>query len=257
KFMKEKCFGKRIKSIDELFDLQLGAMASINYGLDIINNEARSRLELLERYIEKINYEYENNFLGIDGKKDSLDPMLKDYIELSQNYNSLPERNDKYFQTEKQLRTLKRNISEQGLDYKKMLDVVDDLEKERGSLNALEDFFRYSIHLSERMVEKAKRFEGHVANTKDAYIMAKNINCGFAAVIRAIESSAGTIGQLQNILTEGLADMGNAVTNPNLPPYTDFEVTLRSRHQAVRDRVNRSDEDKERLTEMKKKGLIK
>ena len=57
---------------EELFDLQLGVIRCINYGLEIINNEARQRFGLLEEYVERINYEYENNFLGIDAKKDSL-----------------------------------------------------------------------------------------------------------------------------------------------------------------------------------------
>lgn len=256
-FFKEKIFGKRVKSIDELFDLQLNGMRGINYGLEIINNEARQRLSLLERYIERINYEFENNFLGIDNKKDSLNPLLQEYINLFKKFNSLTKKDKSYFGVERNLRQLKRKLSEGGLSYKKMLDVVDDLEKERGSLNALENFFRHSIHLSERMVGKAKRYESHVANTKDAYLMAKNINCGFAAVLQSIQGSSSTISQLQKVLTEGLAEMGNAVSDPNLPPYTEFEMLLKSRYDAVRNIVNQSDQDKERLVEMEKKGLLK
>lgn len=256
KFFREKFFGKRVKSVDELFDLQINAMRGIDYSLDVINNEARQRLGLLERYIEGVNYEFEHNFLSIDGKKDSLYPLLHEYINLYQKFGSLIKGKD-YFDAERRLRQLKRRLSEGGLAYKKMLDVVDDLEKERGSLNALEDFFRHSIHLSERLVEKARRFEGHVVNTKDAYIMAKNINCGFAAVLKAIKGSSSTISQLQQVLSEGLAKMGDAVSDPSLPPYTEFEMLLKSRYDAVRNLVNQRDQDKERLIEMEKKGLIK
>lgn len=257
KLVRERVFGKKVKTIEELFNLQLGAMRGINYGLEIINNEARQRLSLLERYIEKINYEYEHNFLGIDSKKNSLNPILKDYIWLYQRFNSLTKKDKDYFDVERGLRDLKRRLSEGGLAYKKMLDVVDDFEKERNSLNALEDFFRHSIHLSERMVAKAKRFENHVANTKDAYIMARDINCGFAAVLKAIQNSSSTISQLQQVLTEGLKEMGDAVSDPNLPAYAEFEMLLKSRYDAVRSLVNQSDQDKERLIEMEKKGLIK
>jgi len=257
KFFREKILGKRVQTIDELFDSQIAAMYNINYSLEVINNEARYRLSLLERYIERINYDYENNFLNIDCKKDSLSPLLDQYILLSKEFNSLRKRDSIYFKKEKELRELKRNLSENGLEYQKMIDIVDDLEKERGSLNALEDFFRYSIHLSERMVEKAKRFESHVSNTKDSYIMAKNINCGFAAVLMAVQSSAQTILQLQEILTEGLADMGTTIADPNIPPYSDFEKILKSRQSAIQSRVNNSDENKEKLIEMQKKGLIK
>jgi len=255
KVLREKVFGKRVKCIDELFDLQLNALRGINYGLDVINNEARQRLSLLERYIEKVNYEFEDNFLGIDSKKDSLNPLLQEYIVSYQKFNSLTKKDKDYFDVEKKLRLLKRKLSEGGLDYKKMIDVVDDLEKERKSLNALEDFFRHSIHLSERMVDKAKRYENHVANTKDAYLLAKNINCGFSAVLKAIQNSSSTVSQLQKVLTEGLADMGDAVSDPNLPPYTEFEMLLKSRYDAVKSLVNQSDADKERLIEIDKKLL--
>lgn len=257
KAFKEKLLGKKVKSIEELFDLQLYAMRGINYGLDVINNEARERLGLLEKYIEKINYEYENNFLGIDGKKDSLSPLLQDYMKTHKNFNSLTKKDDNYFETERKLRDMKRTLSEGSHSYKKMLDVVDDLERERKMLNVLEDFFRYSIQLSERMVEKAERFENHVANTKDAYIMTKNINCGFSAVLKAVQGASSTISQLQQVLTEGLADMGNAVADPNMPPYQNFETFLKSRHDAVRTLVNRSDSNKELSIELQKKGIIK
>jgi len=257
KSFKEKLLGKKVKSIEELFDLQLYAMRGINYGLDVINNEARERLGLLEKYIEKINYEYENNFLGIDGKKDSLSPLLQDYVKTYKKFNSLTRKDDAYFETERKLREMKRTLSEGSHSYKKMLDVVDDLERERKMLNVLEDFFRYSIQLSERMVEKAERFENHVANTKDAYIMTKNINCGFSAVLKAVESASSTISQLQQVLTEGLAEMGNAVADPNMPPYQNFETFLKSRHDAVRKLVNRSDSNKELAIELQKKGIIK
>ncbi len=257
KAFKEKLLGKKVKSIDELFDLQLYAMRGINFGLEVINNEARERLSLLEKYIEKINYEYENNFLGIDGKKDSLSPLLREYVQTYQKFNSLTKKDDNYFEAERKLRDLKRTLSEGSHSYKKMLDIVDDLERERKMLNILEDFFRYSIQLSERMVEKAGRFENHVANTKDAYIMTKNINCGFSAVLKAVQSSSSTIAQLQQVLTEGLAEMGNAVADPNMPPYQSFEAFLKSRHDAVRSLVNRRDADKERTIDMEKKGLFK
>jgi len=257
KFVKEKFFGKRVKSVNELFNLQLDAMRRINFGLDVINNEARQRLGLLEKYIERINYDYEDNFLGIDGKKSSLTPLLKEYVSSVKKFNSLTNKNEEYFDVERKLRQLKRDISEGGLEYKKMLDLVDDLEREKGALNVLEDFFRYSIQLSERMVEKARRFENHVANTKDAYLLAKDINCGFAAVLKSVQSSSNMISQLQQVLTEGLAGMGNAVSDPNLPPYQDFEVFLKSRSDAVKGLVNRADQDKERKIDMQKKGIIK
>lgn len=253
KFFKEKIFGKRSKSIDELFNLQLNAMRGINFGLEVINNEARQRLNLLEKYIEKVNHEFEYNFLGINNKKNSLSPLLQEYISLYKYFRSLTEKNEEYFNIEKRLRQLKRELSEDSLNYKKMLDVVDDLEKERCSLNALEDFFRHSIHLSERMVDKARRFESHVANTKDAYVMAKNINCGFNAVLKAVQGSSSTIAQLQRVLTEGLADMGNVISNPNLPPYREFEILLKSRYDSVKRLVNQSDQDKERYIEMDRK----
>lgn len=257
KLVKEKVFGKRVKSINELFDLQLDAMRRINFGLDVINNEARQRLGLLEKYIERINYEYEDNFLGIDGKKSSLTPLLKEYIGMTKRFNSLTKKDEEYFDVERRLRQLKRELSEGGLEYKKMLDLIDDLERERGALNVLEDFFRYSIQLSERMVEKARRFENHVANTKDAYLLAKDINCGFAAVLKSVQSSSSMISQLQQVLTEGLANMGSAVSDPNLPPYQEFEIFLKSRSDAVRNLVNRSDQGKERNIDMQKKGLLK
>jgi hypothetical protein len=257
KFVKEKFFGKRVKSVNELFNLQLDAMRRINFGLDVINNEARQRLGFLEKYIERINYDYEDNFLGIDGKKSSLTPLLKEYVSSVKKFNSVTNKNEEYFDVERRLRQLKRDISEGGLEYKKMLDLVDDLEREKGALNVLEDFFRYSIQLSERMVEKARRFENHVANTKDAYLLAKDINCGFAAVLKSVQSSSNMISQLQQVLTEGLADMGHAVSYPNLPPYQDFEVFLKSRSEAVKGLVNRADQDKERKIDMQKKGIIK
>lgn len=257
KFVKEKFLGKRVKSIDELFDLQLDAMRRINYGLDVINNEARQRLNTLEKYIERVHYEYENNFLGIDDKKDSLFPLLKEYIILHKEFSTLTKNNKDYFDAERKLRLLKRELSEGSLRYKKMLDLVDDLDREKGSLNALEDFFRYSIQLSERMVEKAMRFEDHVANTKDAYIMARNINLGFAAVLKAVQSSSSMISQLQSVLAEGLAGMGDAVSNPDLPPYKEFEVMLKSRCDAVKGLVNRNDQNKEKKVDMEKKGLIR
>lgn len=257
KMLKEKVFGKRVKSVNELFNLQLDAMRRINFGLEVINNEARQRLGLLEKYIERINYDYEDNFLGIDGKKSSLTPLLKEYVSSVKKFNSLTNKNEEYFDVERRLRQLKRNLSEGGLEYKKMLDLIDDLERERGALNVLEDFFRYSIQLSERMVEKARRFENHVANTKDAYLLAKDINCGFAAVLKSVQSSSNMISQLQQVLTEGLADMGNAVSDPNLPPYQDFEIFLKSRSDAVKGLVNRADQDKERKIDIQKKGIIK
>ena len=227
-------------------------MRCINHGLDIINNEARQRLGFLEKYIERVNHEFETNFLGIDCKKDSLNPLLQEYLGLDQKFTSLTKNDNDYFNTEKSLRKLKRQLSEGGLSYKKMLDAVDDLEKEKGSLGALEDFFRYSIHLSERMIEKARRFENHVANTKDTYIMAKNINCGFAAVLKVIQNSGSTISQLQHVLTEGLSNMGNAVSDSSLSPYQEFEVLLRSRYNAVRSQVNQSDQNKEMIVDMEK-----
>lgn len=255
KFLKEKFFNKKIKSVDELFDLQLGVIQNINYGLQVVNNEARQRLYLLENYIEKINDDYEYNFLGIDGKKDSLNPLLHEFMTLYQKSVSLTRKDEEYFDVERKLRKLKRELSESGLSYKKMLDVVEDFGKERKSLSVFEDFFRHTIHLSERMVDKSSRFEYHIANTKDAYIMAKRINCGFAAVLKAIKASSSTISQLQNVLAEGLTGMGGAVSDVNLIPYKEFEIALKSRYDAVKSLTNRSDRDKERMIGLEKRLL--
>lgn len=256
KFFRQKVFGKKVRSISELFDLQISTMGSINYGLNVINNEARHKLNLLERYVEKIHYEYEHNFLDIDNKRNYLNPLLQDYVKLYQEFSVLTKKDKNYFSVESSLRMLKRKLGEEGLDYKKTLDVIDDFEKERNSLNALEDFFRYSIHLSERMVGKAKRFESHVRNTKDAYIMAKNINCGFSVVLKSMQGSSNTISQLQQVLTDGLKDMADNVSDPNLPPYTEFEMLLKSRYDSVRTLVHQNDQNKENLIDMEKKGNL-
>ncbi|MBM3199515.1 hypothetical protein FJZ53_01170 [Candidatus Woesearchaeota archaeon] len=257
KIFKEKFLGKKVKSISELFDLQLEAMRSINYGLEVINNEARCKLSSLEKYVELINDEYKENFLGIDDKKDSLTPVLKEYVKRTQEFNNLKARDEHYFRLETNLRDMKRRLYEGGTEYAKMLDLVDDLERERKTLNVLEDFFRYSIHLSERMVNKAVRFEHHVTNTKDAYLLAKDINCGFAAVVKAVESSSSMISQLQNVLTEGLAHMGQTMANPDLPPYEEFERNLKPRYDTTRGLVERRDQEKERAIHLQKKGVIR
>jgi len=245
KVLKGKVFGKRIRTVEELFDLQISILKSINKGLYMINGESRYNLERLETYIENINNDYEYNFLGIGFKKEFLESSLKDYDKTYQEFKLLKKKDKNFFDVERKLRALKREITENDLDYKKMLDTVDDLNKEKSSLNALEDFFRFNIHLSERMVDKSVRFENHLINTKDSYMMAKNINQGFKAVLSAIRESSNTVSNLQRVLTDGLVDMGTSFSDKDLVSYNDFEILLGSKHRSVHNLIKNSDKEKE------------
>ncbi len=257
KFFKEKILGQRVLSIEELFNLQILTLQNINFGLKIINQEARQKLEQLEIYIEKVNYEYSTNLQKLDYNKDSLIPLIEDQIKTSKQLSLLKKKNEEFYQTEKRLRKNKRTLYESCLDYKKSLDLIEDLGKEKKAIESLENFFRFSIHLSERLVAKAQRFENHIINTKDSYLLAKEINQGFDAVAKAVQGSSTTISQLQNVLAHGLKEMGDNIIDSSLTPYQEFETLLNNYYKTVNLSVNQKDLEKEKLIFLEREGTFK
>lgn len=204
-------FGERQLAVEELFDLQLDNIFSLNFNLCSITEESRRELDSLRGYYNHRHKEL-RHFVDLAGNT-SLEGKTKLYHKLNHELSSRGRKDKEFFDLELKARELKREIVESLHRYTLANDSILDLGEELRFLGVVEDLLQSSIHLSEGIAVKSKRIERHISATKQAYTLVKAQESAVKALDTAVTTLTRFTLGMHNILAEGLSEMSGIIAS--------------------------------------------
>lgn len=225
----ERVLKRKQYTLDELFDIQLVNIGSLNDNLQTILADSRNELTNLEEYFEQIN----NEVLGtINSKRKS---KIKEMEEKNKIYHKISNelrttrKDAKYFQAIVTRKKLKRELFEYLHKHNLADELIINLSQESFFLDKFEDLLRISIHTCERIALKTAVLERHLANTKRTYQLLKAQQKTVSSLGNAVDTMTDFTSQLQNTLSEGLdkiVEIANAKDSYYLSSANNFNSLL-------------------------------
>lgn len=202
--------------IEELFDMQLTNIASLNAILININFESRRELSSLVKYSKLVSCKFAESLEARQKKKANISNRGA-LVQEAQNALKEVKRTDKrYFVVEEGIKDLRRGIGEDMHSYKLANDAAVDLGQEREFLVLMESLLRVSMYTCEKISSKAKRIENHIGRTKKIYTAMDDQQQAVALLHTAISTLSSYTLQVHQTLGKGIHDMAKTAHNPEI-----------------------------------------
>ena len=213
--IKNKIFKTEIKSLDELLDKQLKNVDSLGLCLDSINKESRKELERQEEYYDNISINFEKRIRNTGEKKEDLMYLVNQFKELKLDLESIKKADINYFSKERKLREIRRELKEEKHRYIINNNNIIDLGQEKNSLEIIDDFFRSSIHVCEKVSNKISNMKKHIENTKRVYRNLRQQHKTISNMGGAIKLITDYSSHVQDTLSNDLLRINKMLTEPN------------------------------------------
>ncbi len=245
KYVLEKWMKKRQYSLDELFDIQLNAISSLNSSLQTILHESRGELKQLELYFEQASGEV-SRMIEAKGRKKGKEIEDKCRVYSKIRGQLLSARKDgRYFQAFASAKRLKREISEYAHKQSLANEFVANVSMEASLLDATEDLLRISIHTCEKIALKTAVFERYLSNTRRAYEMLRMQQKAVSSLNASVETMSAFTLQMQEMLKQGFESMGSILSSE--PFFGSANANIRGMVQQIGSANNLHDESIERM----------
>lgn len=214
-FIETKILRRKKFSVEELLEAQATNIRLLNQNLKSINLEARSENKNLIRYYEHICEELRKNILTIPERQEKLKEKTEEYNQSKQKLLTIKGYDKEYFTTEKKLRELRRNQSEEEHNYILKMKDAEKLQIEKAFLGVVEEVLRKSIHLSEIYSKDAEHVGRHIENTKEVYGRIIKQQEQFSMLKEGVGKLGTYLSKLQEGITKGLEEMNKTANGVN------------------------------------------
>lgn len=212
-FFNEKIMGKKKPTIEELLDTQLRNITLLNMNLKHINEEAKAERENLIKYHEEICDELKHNLITVPERQRSLKQRTQEFSNIKQNLTTIKKYDEKYFETEKMFRRIKRSQAEEEHDYVMRMRDTIRLDQEKAFLGVMEELLTKSIHLSQIYSRDTEHIERHVDKTKNVYLRLLKQQGQFLILREGVEKLKNYLINLQQGVMKGINEMNSAVNS--------------------------------------------
>jgi hypothetical protein len=225
KFFLEKILGRKQRTLDELFNLQVANLSGLNRNLDHILYDSRRELKEVEQYYETVHAEVAQSIDSVNPRKNALEHNLAEYLKLQKQKESLPQKDKNYFMMNIEMKRLKRSVMEDFHSYNIANETIVDSSQETEFMDTVEDLLRISIQTCERIGSKTKRMERHIRHTKRAYEELRKQQCTISSLQNAVSTLSDFTLQVHNILGDGMQRM-SAIANSSDSFYSQAQGNL-------------------------------